>query len=337
VKYLFNGLLPQNSEDNELNIKYTLINKIRRKLSTKLNTLTFHERTLIKYLKKHKVDLVLAEFGMTGTAMMKVCKKLNLPLLVHFHGLDAYLHKILEENKDKYPAMFKQAAVIYVVSNHMYNQLISLGCPPEKLILNPYGPANFFLDIQNAYTTKNLLAIGRFVNKKGPQHTIQAFADTLKQHPDAKLRMVGDGDLLEACKLLAKKLQIENNIEFCGVLAPAAIADLFSTSVAFVQHSLTADNGDTEGTPVAVLEASAAGLPVIATKHAGIPDVIVDGETGFLFEEGDVKAMTTAMIHILDNPELAKRMGQAGRKRIIEKFTLDRHISVINDSFPPMV
>lgn len=333
VKYLYNGLLPENSEDGELNVVYTVINRIRRKIYTKLlpGRLTFHERRLIKYFKKHKVQVVLAEFGMTGTAMMKICRKLHVPLLVYFHGLDAYRYDILERYKDQYREMFEVATIIYVVSNHMYRQLIGLGCPPEKLIINHYGPANLFLEIGNSYSTKHLLAIGRFVAKKGPTYTIQAFADALKYHPDAILRMVGNGPLLESCKLLVEKLHIESSVEFCGVLAPEVIAGLFSDSIAFVQHSLIAEDGDTEGTPVAVLEASAAGLPVIATKHAGIPDVVVDGETGFLFEEGDVASMTAAMIRVLDDLELAKRMGRAGRKRIVEHFTLEKHISVIDE------
>ena len=102
-------------------------------------------------------------------------------------------------------------------------------------------------------------------------------------------------------------------------------------SVAFVQHSITADNGDMEGTPVAVLEASAAGLPVISTFHAGIPDVIIHGETGLLVEEHDVEGMANYMIHLLENPDKAINMGAKGKTHIRDNFSLDRHLNTISE------
>jgi glycosyltransferase involved in cell wall biosynthesis len=102
-------------------------------------------------------------------------------------------------------------------------------------------------------------------------------------------------------------------------------------SIAFVQHSRTAENGDMEGTPVAVLEAQAAALPVISTIHAGIPDVVVQGKTGFLVNEGDVNAMSQHMIDLANNFEMARQMGGTARQRIIENFTMKHHIDTLND------
>jgi len=94
----------------------------------------------------------------------------------------------------------------------------------------------------------------------------------------------------------------------------------------FVQHSLTPESGDMEGTPLAVLEAAASGLPVVATCHAGIMDVVVHGETGFLVPEGDVDSMAEHMYQVLNDPELARAMGQKGRARIGEQFSVERSI-----------
>ncbi len=85
-----------------------------------------------------------------------------------------------------------------------------------------------------------------------------------------------------------------------------------------------------EGTPVAILEASAAALPVISTRHAGIPDVIIDGETGFLVDEHDVDGMAENMIKLLDNPDLSEKMGKAGRKNIFEKYRMEIHMDNLN-------
>ncbi|MNY29233.1 GDP-mannose-dependent alpha-(1-6)-phosphatidylinositol monomannoside mannosyltransferase [compost metagenome] len=123
---------------------------------------------------------------------------------------------------------------------------------------------------------------------------------------------------------------IENNVLLPGVLSKEQFSDYIENALAFVQHSVTAINGDQEGTPVAVLEASAAGLPVIATFHAGIPDVIVDGETGLLVSEHDVDAMTQKMILLLSNKELAKQLGKNGKERIKSNFTIEKHLETID-------
>ena len=95
---------------------------------------------------------------------------------------------------------------------------------------------------------------------------------------------------------------------------------------AFVQHSLTARNGDSEGTPVSVLEACASGLPVIASNHAGISDAVVHRETGYLFEEGDVHAMANYMAKLAGDSGKAAKMGLAGRRRIEEHYSMGKSI-----------
>jgi len=130
---------------------------------------------------------------------------------------------------------------------------------------------------------------------------------------------------------LVSYLGIDTSVIFKGVISPTEFKTNLIHSVAFVQHSIKADNGDKEGTPVAILEASAAGLPVISTFHAGIPDVIIHRETGLLCDEKDVNQMAKHMIKLLDNPELAKQMGINGKENITNNFNLTRHINRLND------
>jgi glycosyltransferase involved in cell wall biosynthesis len=294
--------------------------------------LHFHEKRLVKYLQSKNIQVILAEFGVTGAAMVKISKATGIPLVVFFHGYDAYHREVLAINKQGYDRLFQQASVVFVVSNHMFAQLRKLGCPAEKMVLNTYGPADFYFKNNPDFTSRNFLAIGRFVDKKAPHLTIRAFAQVAAKYPDAKLRMIGAGPLLPACEALVKELQLEKQVEFLGVRKPEEILQFFQSSICFVQHSVTAESGDTEGTPVAVLEAGAAGMPIVASIHAGIPDVVVNGETGFLFEEKDVATMAAGMLKIADDLSLAKKMGEVGRKRILENYTLERHISVINNS-----
>lgn len=329
VHFLWKEALPEMSEEGPF-VHYNLFTKGIRKLQKIFfpGMLNFHERRIARYLRRHRIELILAEFGFTGLSMVKLSRKTGIPLMTYFHGVDAYSKDILSVYD--YRPLFKQAAKIFVVSRHMQRQLEKLGCPSEKLILNPCGPSNLFFSVDSCHESRNFLAIGRFVEKKAPDYTIRAFRIVAQKYPDALLKMVGDGPLLDHCKKLVIESGLENNVSFEGSQPPEKIADLFAHSLAFVQHSRVATNGDSEGTPVAVLEAGASGLPVVATRHAGIPDVVLEDQTGLLIDEGDIEGMAQAMIRILAEPGLAGRFGSAARNRVKEHFTLDKHIDIIN-------
>lgn len=334
ILFLYNNFLPEMAEGHEPIVRYNFFNRFRRKIERRFisgNALTFHEKRLTKFLEKNRIDVVLAEYGMTGAALTKVCRKANLPLLVHFHGYDASVEELLKHYESGYREMFSYASYVFSVSKYMEKKLLELGCPPEKNILNCYGPADMFFNVQPVFNTQTFTAIGRFVEKKAPQLTLAAFRKVLMTFPEAKLNMIGNGPLLEVCRSFVEKEGIAQQVFFLDALSPEDIVAVLKTSIGFVQHSVRARNGDCEGTPVAVLEAAAAGLPVVATRHAGIPDVVLDGETGLLCEENDVDAMAENMCMLLQDPERAKQMGKAARERINTYFTLSRHIGVIND------
>ena len=142
-----------------------------------------------------------------------------------------------------------------------------------------------------------------------------------KKFPDAKLIMAGTGSLVKKCRNLVNKLKIHEKVKFAGVLSHKSIAEQMKKSRAFVQHSVTVKNGDKEGTPVAIMEAGACGLPVISTKHGGIPDVVIDGVTGVLVDEHDIGSMAEAMMTMLAYPQIALSMGRAANKRVMENFS----------------
>jgi glycosyltransferase involved in cell wall biosynthesis len=96
---------------------------------------------------------------------------------------------------------------------------------------------------------------------------------------------------------------------------------------AFVQHSVRTSYGDSEGTPVAVLEAGASGLPVVSTRHAGIKDVVIEGETGFLVDEGDIEGMAAHMLTLARDADLAGRMGRRAREHVAANFSMEQHIA----------
>lgn len=285
-------------------------------------------KLLSKSLKKQNIDVVLVEYGIHANHILPAIIKVNLPLVVHFHGFDATVKNIIKENKN-YKEVFKYASKIIVVSKVMKQQLLDIGCPMGKLVYNANAAQSKFFTIEPNFNSKQFISVGRFNNKKAPYYTILSFKEALKKHSDAKLLLCGDGLLFEVCKNLVRHYQLEKNIKFLGVVSPEKLSELLENSLGYVQHSITAENGDTEGMPISILEASASGIPVISTFHAGISDVVKDGVSGLLCKEHDVHKMGQNIIKILDDVDYAKKLGQAGKERIKSQFSFEKHINGI--------
>jgi glycosyltransferase involved in cell wall biosynthesis len=284
--------------------------------------------SLTAFFRQHRVDVILAEFGCTGAEIAPHAEKLGLPLIVHFHGHDAHRTATVEPLRTKYQAMFQSAFRIISVSRYMTDALVALGCPLEKILTNPYGPRDLFFEVKPDYRP-TLLSLGRFTDIKANYLTLMAFKHVLETCPEAKLVMVGDGELLECCKTLAQVWGIADRVTFTGAIPHAEILPLFAQACCFVQHSVTPSYGDAEGTPVVILEAQAAGLPVISTRHAGITDAVIHGETGFLVKERDVDGMAQHLLQLVRDPELCRRMGESARKHILRDYAMERHIRCI--------
>ena len=288
------------------------------------------EAHIKRYIQEHQIDVVLAEYGTAGSFIAPICKSLSLPLLVHFHGFDASRSDILNTFKKGYQFMFSHATKIIVVSTAMKQALVGQGCPEKKLVLNTYGPHPDYLNIKPNLESNYIISVGRHTYKKAPYLTILAFQKVLDKHPSLKFKMIGDGELFDVSKNLVKSLDLENNIILLGGLERKEIIKHLETAFLFVQHSLVALNGDSEGTPVGIIEAMAAGLPVVSTRHAGIPDVVIENKTGFLVDEGDIDAMAEEILKIVNNRELAETFGKKGNVEIAAHYNLENHLEIIN-------
>ena len=126
-------------------------------------------------------------------------------------------------------------------------------------------------------------------------------------------------------------LQLHDHVQLLGLLPPERIAPLMRQSRCLLLPSRVASDGDAEGCPVAVLEAQVAGLPVVSTRHAGIPEVVRDGTTALLADEGDLEALAKGLERLLCNAELAGRMGRAASAFARERFTVQQHTSAVSE------
>ena len=328
--FLFGGFVPYFYEGTTLKkqkyirILYTLLGLNN---NSKINTLI--KNRFKKILIKEEVDCVLSEFLNTGAAIRAACEELNIPIVSNVLGYEIHKNDVLDKNKESYSLLANYNSVVIPVAKNMIPKLQQLGFNDSQIRYSPLGAREEFFDITPNYHAQTFVAVGRFTESKSPESTIKAFNKVLKIHPNAKLIMAGDGELLEVCKKLALDLNCSNAIDFVGWISQEQQIMLYKKSSIFVQHSVTAKNGDAEGTPVAILEASAAGLAIISTKHGGIVDTVIDNKTGYLIPEYNWELMGDKMIKLLNNPENTIIFGKNGKHFIKENFSMMKHIETV--------
>jgi len=307
---------------------------IRILLKRMLSPLYIHlyNKALYRFLKTKNFDVILCQFGTQGANIIDACHRANVPVVVHFHGCDAFVHKTIKKYAEAYRNMFTKAAYIIAVSEDMRKQLINLGAPADKVILRPCGVnTNLFAHAQPATSEKILLFVGRFTAKKDPVSLLKAFHHARQSVPDAKLVMIGKGELHQLVMKTIDELNLRNSVEVLGWQKPEEVAHRMQQARAYVQHSIFAPNGDSEGSPNSIIEAAGSGLPVVSTRHAGIKESVIEGVTGYLVDEGDWQGMSEYMIKLLNDPELAEKMGQAGRRHILEHYDVEQQMDKIQE------
>jgi len=291
---------------------------------------------VIRRMRKVGVNVVLANYGPSGASLIPVCRRLGIPLVTHFHGYDAHQKKLLVDCASDYALLAREGAAFIAVSHGMVKALTELGFPEEKIHLLRYGvDPDRFIQKADFPCDPLFLGVGRFTDKKAPYLSLMAFAKARERLPTARLVLAGEGELLEVAKNIALVSGLKDIVDFPGVLSPDQVSAYLQKATAFVQHSIEplfgSRVGDREGTPVAILEAMMTGVPIIATRHAGIGEVVEHGQNGYLVDERDVSAMAEAMIAVGSSRELAQRLGSGARKRAIENFTADQYIGGLRE------
>jgi len=283
----------------------------------------------------HRADVVMVEFGFHAVRVMEAATWSHVPLVVHFRGSDASAQGKIGVLRERYRRLMCLVSGVIVKSDPMRRVLLDLGAPADRLLVSPSGAdETLFAGSDPSAMPPRFVAVGRFVAKKGPLQTIQAFDRMRRDLPEplssrTTLVMVGEGPLLKPARELVKSLKLETAVYLVGGASQSEVAALLRKARVFVQHSRVAPDGDSEGSPVAVMEAQLSGLPVVSTRHGGIPEVVLDGETGLLVEEGDVVGMAEAMARLATSPDLAAQMGSRGRARVAAGFTAGHHLDQV--------
>lgn len=275
-----------------------------------------------KIVQEHGSNVILAHFGHTALCFLPIAERANIPIVAHFHGLD--LSQSLRNNRWYRWSLgrnIKRFSCCIVVGSHQRDILIELGMPADRIHLLPCGvPTNQFRPMATISGSPFRFAIvARLVKSKGIDISMRAFARTLAKYPDSELVVAGDGIQRDELDALAKTLSLGEKIRFLGVVDDVSVAQLLRDSNAFLHHALET-NGVVEGFGVAVAEAAASGLPVVVSKSGGLMDQVNDGESGLVVPMGDVDAMAEAMLKLCGNRDFARRLGEAGRRRMVKEF-----------------
>ena len=267
---------------------------------------------------RHPPSVIYAHTGPVGLRLLPLKRHLGVPLVVHFHGLDiTNPDRLYRAELARHVSEFDR---VLVVGDWMVERLVRLGCDAARISVIPMGAVTTGVAPATAPEAPvTFVSVGRLVGVKGLDRTLAAFARVHGAHPGTELHLVGDGPLRPALEAQARDLGLGAAVVFHGQLpAEAALAQVALSHV-MVHHALD-EPGGPEAFGVVITEAMARGLPVIGTRCGGIPDQVVDGETGFLVEQNDVAGMAEAMARLVEDPALAARLGAAGRARAAARF-----------------
>lgn len=284
-------------------------------LSLLYNTNFFLEKRAYEY------DIVHCHFGPTGVlgARLKEVGAINGKLLTTFYGYDISRY-VKNHGPGVYDLLFKRNDMILCLSERMKNQLVQLGCNEQKVRVHRLGVDltryAFSHGQPRTHRKVQLLTIARLVKKKGVEYGIQAAAKVLQNHPGVEYRIVGDGPLKSDLESLISKLGMRGKVRLLGWKQQEEIVELLSNTDILLTPSVTAEDGDQEGTPTVLLEALAQGVPVVSTRHSGIPEVVQDGVSGFLVPERDIGALAERLAHLIEHREIWANMGRAGRHHV---------------------
>lgn len=287
-------------------------------------------RQVLAFLQREKPDVILAEFGTQGVFLAALANQAGIPMFCYFRGGDASARLRDPKTVRAYKLMMPRLAGVFAVSQFLLDNLASVGVEHPNSVVLPSG-----VDVRRFEPSEKValscLSVGRFVEKKSPLLTLEAFARAAG--PDATLTMVGDGPLLDEAKQLAADLAVADRVVFPGAVPHERVRDYLASTEVFLQHSVTAPNGDTEGMPTAIQEAMACGCVTVSTVHAGIPQAIDEGKSGYLVQEHDLVGFSR-QIGVALNLSVKDRagMGAYARRVACDRFDNAKLLTQLEES-----
>ena len=269
-----------------------------------------------------RYDIIHCQFGPMGriACLLKKAGLISGEITTTFLGYDI-TREIQKHGKEVYRELFHEARLLLPNSDYLKRLLLEADAPCEKVVLHRLGikVEEFpFVDRAGRAGPLKILAVGRFVEKKGFRYLLHALAGVKSRIP-LECRIIGDGPLMPELKALATRLDLGDSLRFMGWRNVDEVAEAMVEADLFMAPSVTAEDGDMEGMPLVIAEAMSTGLPVIGTRHSGIPEAVHDGENGIVVEEKDVEGLSNAIGYFSD-PNHRLAAGAKSREILISDF-----------------
>lgn len=266
-----------------------------------------------RFLRRHGVRVMIGEHLDFSLEWLEVARELGIRFFAHGHGYDLSARLRDPIWCAAYRA-YNDAAGVVTISRFTRDRLIALGLKASKVHVVPYG-----VEVPDGPAPRperqsvRCLAVGRMIGKKAPLLVLDAFRKAVHVHKNLRLDFVGMGPLLLLAENFVRESGLETSVTLHGHKPNADVLQMMRESDVFVQHSITnSANGDEEGLPVAILEAMAWALPVVSTRHAGIPEAVQEGVSGYLVDEGDTSRLAERILELARDADMRRSMGQAG-------------------------
>ena len=301
-------------------------------------------RRLEAAMRRVRPALVHAHFEGGGVAAMRLAATAGVPLVVTCHGFDVSITDrarwpnplLRAEYARRRRRLQRSRATFIAVADHIRDLMVARGYPEERVVVHHIGvdPARFEPAPLEA-RAERILFVGRLVKKKGVDHLIRAMAAVERERPKAELVIVGDGP--ERSKLEQLAARTLTRCSFAGLRTSSEVAEAMSSARALCAPGVTAASGDTDGLPMVILEAQAAGLPVVAFGNGGVGKAITDGETGLLAQDRDREDLVRALLRALCDDDLWARLHTNGRHNVETRFDLGRQGRVLEALYDDIV
>ncbi len=309
-----------------------------------LYSITRRSSAFHRAFRAHPFDVVHGHFGTGSLYAVPYAEKYGLPLVVTFHGYDVpLLRSAARMYPENWPyallarGMLARLTLGLCASQELLELLAESGVPRKRLRLYHLGIdlAAFRRRMEPAVPC--VVMVGRFVEKKGFEYGVRAFARALQRGAEARLVLVGQGEREAKLRAICTELGISSRVHFAGVLTSKEVAVLLGESSVLLAPSVVGADGDRESGVIVLKEASASSLPVIGTYHGGIPEIIADGHTGYLVPERDVDTLADRLHTLLTNPERSRSMGLAGRAKMEREYDLVRQVDELEGRYDEAV
>jgi colanic acid/amylovoran biosynthesis glycosyltransferase len=290
--------------------------------------LTGYSRAFHGQFHSQPYELIHAHFGTSGMYALPYAARYRLPLVVTFHGVDVTVlsswARFLPHRwpyAGMAPRLLRRMTLGLCVSHEIRERLLALGAPADRLVIHRLGIdlGQFTIGPRDPAKVE-VVMVGRLVEKKGFEYGLQAFARVAKAHPNTSLTIIGDGARRQSLERLASALAVGNRVTFTGVLSSREVSERLRRSDILLAPSVTGRDGNREGSPMTVKEGSASQVVPVSTYHAGIPEIVEDGTTGFLVNERDIDGLADRLERLVRDPGLRLQMGRAARQKMEREF-----------------